>query len=181
MYPQRRRRPLGNRINVLSVPRDSGERACRPLRESHHRTWFTMSALLATARPSVSDPCETRRRGERRSSAHRGHQKRRCRCGIMILAPKAIEEGASAYLAKCAQIADPEVAALGQSSPTPSRKAQQAKIPDEKSKGLRARSNPSKRGLTIRGMFTAPGIPLRRFKGGHCDLHWTCGRHARRY
>ncbi len=62
-----------------------------------------------------------------------------------------IDEAVSAYLAKCAQIADPEVARFGQMNPTRLLKAQQAKIPHEKSKGLRAGSNPSKRGLIIRG------------------------------
>jgi hypothetical protein len=38
--------------------------------------------------------------------------------------------------------------------------AQQAKIPHEKSKGLRAGSIPSKRGLIIRGMLTPPDRPL---------------------
>src|SRR6266852_8082571 len=97
LYPQRRRRPLGNRINVFSVPRDSVERTCRPLRESHHRTWFTVDALLATARRPVSDRGETRCRGERRrsSSRHRGHPKKACRNGIMILHTEypAIAEG----------------------------------------------------------------------------------------
>jgi hypothetical protein len=67
----------------------------------------------------------------------------------------------SANLAKCAQIADPEVARFGKSSPTRRLKAQQAKIPHEKSKGLRAGSNPSKRGLIIRGMLTSPDRPSR--------------------
>ena len=49
MYPQRRCCPLGNRINVFSVPRDSVERTRRPLRESHHSTWLMMGALVATA------------------------------------------------------------------------------------------------------------------------------------
>jgi hypothetical protein len=71
--------------------------------------------------------------------------------------PKAIGGAVSAYLAKCAQIADPELARLGQSSPTRLLKAQQAKIPHEKSKGLRAGSNPSKRGLIIRAMLAPPG------------------------
>src|ERR1700730_7383423 len=75
--------------------------------------------------------------------------------------PKAIDGAASAYLAKCAQIADPEVARFGQLSPTRLLKAQQAKIPHEKSKGLRAGSNPSKRGLIIRGMFRPPDRPSR--------------------
>src|SRR5258706_14069495 len=74
---------------------------------------------------------------------------------------KAIDEDVSAYLAKCAEIADPEVARFGQLSPTCLLKAQQAKIPHEKSKGLRAGSNPSKRGLIIRGMLTPPDRPSR--------------------
>jgi hypothetical protein len=65
--------------------------------------------------------------------------------------PKAIDRAVSAYLAKCAQIADPEVAGFGQLSPTRLLEAQQDKIPHEKSKGLRAGSNPSKRGLIIQG------------------------------
>ena len=86
MYPQRRRCPLGNRINVFSVPRDSVERARRPLQESHHSTWFMMGALLATARHPVSHRSETRCRHEwrRSSSRHRGQPKRLCRSGIMI-------------------------------------------------------------------------------------------------
>ena len=36
--------PLGNRTNVFSVPSDI-ERAYRPLRESHHPTWFMMDTL----------------------------------------------------------------------------------------------------------------------------------------
>jgi hypothetical protein len=47
----------------------------------------------------------------------------------MILHTKAIDSGVSAYLAKRAQIADPEIARFGQLSPTPLSKAQQAKIP----------------------------------------------------
>src|SRR5216683_1324155 len=74
---------------------------------------------------------------------------------------KAIDGAVSAYLAKCAQIADPDVARFGQLSPTRLLKAQQAKIPHEKSKGLRAGSNPSKRGLIIRGMLTPPDRPSR--------------------
>jgi hypothetical protein len=77
------------------------------------------------------------------------------------LSPKAIDAAVSAYLPKCGQIADPEVARFGQLSPTPLLKAQQAKIPHEKSKGLRAGSNPSKRGLIIRRMLTPPDRPLR--------------------
>jgi hypothetical protein len=73
--------------------------------------------------------------------------------------PKAIE--VSAYLAKCAQIADSEAARFGQLSPTRLLKAQQVKIPHEKSKGLRAGSNPSKRGLIIRGDATPPDRPSR--------------------
>src|SRR6516165_2894470 len=30
--------------NVFKVPHDSAERACRALRDSHHRTWFMMVA-----------------------------------------------------------------------------------------------------------------------------------------
>ena len=75
--------------------------------------------------------------------------------------PKAIDGAVSAYLAKCAQIADPEVARFGQLSPTRLLEAQQAKIRHEKSKGLRAGSNPSKRGLIIRGMLTPPDRPSR--------------------
>ncbi len=75
--------------------------------------------------------------------------------------PKAIDGAVSAYLAKCAQIADSEVARFGQLSPTRLLKAQQAKIPHEKSKGLRAGSNPSKRGLIIRGMLTPLDRPSR--------------------
>jgi len=40
--------------------------------------------------------------------------------------PKAIDGAVSPYLAKCAQIADPEVARFGQLSPTRLLKAQQA-------------------------------------------------------
>src|SRR5258708_5553046 len=75
--------------------------------------------------------------------------------------PKAIDGAVSAYLAKCAQIADPEVARFGQLSPTGLLKAQQAKITHEKSKGLRAGSNRSKRGLIIRGMLRPPDRPSR--------------------
>ena len=75
--------------------------------------------------------------------------------------PKATDRAVSAYLAKCAQIADPEVARFGQLSPTRLSKAQQAKIPHEKSKGLRAGSNPSKRGLIIQGMLASPDRPSR--------------------
>jgi hypothetical protein len=73
--------------------------------------------------------------------------------------PKAIDGAVSAYLAKCAQIADPEVARFGQLSPTRLLKAQQAKIPHEKSKGLRPGSIPSKRELILRGMLTPAGKP----------------------
>jgi C4-dicarboxylate-specific signal transduction histidine kinase len=81
--------------------------------------------------------------------------------------PKAIDGAASAYLAKCAQIADPEVADLDNWARPVSLTAQQAKIltaqqakiPHEKSKGLRAGSSPSKRGLIIWGMLTSPDSP----------------------
>jgi len=102
--------------------------------------------------------------------------------------PKAIDGAVSAYLAKCTQIADPEVARFGQLSPSRLLKVQQAKIPHEKSKGLRAGSIPSKRGLILRGMLTPAGqafvrscAPLRRCKGEHYDRHSTSGRRARRY
>jgi hypothetical protein len=72
-------------------------------------------------------------------------------CGVLRNRRKQIDGAVSAYLAKCAQIADPEVARFGQLSPTRLLKAQQAKIPPEKSKGLRAGSNPSKRGLIHSG------------------------------
>jgi hypothetical protein len=75
--------------------------------------------------------------------------------------PKATDGAVSAYLAKCAQIADPEVAGFRQLSPTRLLEAQQAKIPHEKSKGLRAGSNPSKRGLISRGMLTPSDRPSR--------------------
>ena len=75
--------------------------------------------------------------------------------------PKAIDGAVSAYLAKCTQIADPEVARFGQLSPSRLLKVQQAKIPHEKSKGLRAGSIPSKRGLILRGMLTPAGKPSR--------------------
>jgi len=42
--------------------------------------------------------------------------------------PKAIAGAISAYLAKCVEIADPEVARFGQLSPTGLLEAQQAKI-----------------------------------------------------
>src|SRR6266852_2264452 len=87
LYPQRRRRPLGNRINVFSVPRDSVERACRPLRESHHRTWFTMDALLATARRPVFRPWRnalSRRTAPQLLEAPRTPQKKHCRSGIKV-------------------------------------------------------------------------------------------------
>jgi hypothetical protein len=86
LYPQRRCCPLGNRINVFSVPRDSVERTRRPLRESHHSTWLMKGALVATARHPVSHHSETHCRHERRrsSSRHRGRPKRLCRSGIMI-------------------------------------------------------------------------------------------------
>src|SRR6266566_8792125 len=71
---------------------------------------------------------------------------------------KAIDGAVSAHLAKCAQIADSR---FGQLSPTRLLRAQQAKIPHEKSKGLRAGSNPSKRALIIWGMLTAPDRPSR--------------------
>jgi len=48
--------------------------------------------------------------------------------------PKAIDGAVSAYLAKCAQIADPEVVRFGQSSPTRLLKAQQAKLRIKKAK-----------------------------------------------
>jgi hypothetical protein len=48
--------------------------------------------------------------------------------------PKAIDGAVSAYLAKCAQIADPEIARFGQPSPTRLLKAQQAKNPMKKAK-----------------------------------------------
>jgi hypothetical protein len=139
LYPQRRRCPLGNRINVFSVPCDSVERACRPLQESHHSTWFLMGALLATARHPVSHRSETRCRHERRrsSSRHRGQPKRLCRRGIMIRrGVSAIAEGVvgavSACLAKWAQIADSEVARFAQLSPARLLEAQQPKIPQKK-------------------------------------------------
>ena len=72
------------------------------------------------------------------------------------------DDGAvSAYLAKWAQIADSEVARFGQLSPIRLLEAEQAKTPHKKSKGLRAGSTPSKRGLIIRGMFTPPDRPSR--------------------
>ena len=75
--------------------------------------------------------------------------------------PKAIDGAVSAYLAKCAQIADPEVAGFGQLRPT---RLLEAQIP-KKSKGLRAGSNPSKRGLIIRAMLapdrSSRGVVLR--------------------
>src|SRR6266404_7710330 len=74
---------------------------------------------------------------------------------------KAIDGAVSANLAKCALIADSEVARFGQLSPTRLLEAQQAKIPHKKSKGLRAGSTPSKRGLIIRGMLTPPDRPSR--------------------
>jgi hypothetical protein len=46
-------------------------------------------------------------------------------------------------------------------SPTPLSKVQQAKIPHEKSKGLRAGSTPSKRELIILGMLMSPVRPSR--------------------
>jgi hypothetical protein len=155
-----------------------------------------MDALLATARRPVSDRGETRCRGERRrsSSRHHGDQKRRCRSSIMILmrsspqSPKAIDGAVSAYLAKCAQIADPEVARFGQLSPTHLLRAQQAKIPHEKSKGLRGGSNPSKGRLDHSWDAYAAGqtfarscAPLRRCKGERYDLHSKSGRRVRRY
>src|SRR6267142_1715298 len=92
----------------------------------------------------------------------------RSRGGITILHAEypAIAEGdcrsrVSANLAKCAEIADPEVARFGQLSPTHLLGAQQAKIPHEKSKGLRGGSNPSKGGSIIRGMLMPPDRPSR--------------------
>jgi PAS domain S-box-containing protein len=89
-----------------------------------------------------------------------------CPSGVMILhadyppqSPKAIE--VSAYLAKCAQIADSEVAGFGQLSPTRLSKAQQGKIPHLKSKGLRAGSKPSERGLIIRAILSPLDRPSR--------------------
>jgi hypothetical protein len=62
---------------------------------------------------------------------------------------------------KVREIADREVARLRRMSPTRLLKAQQAKIPHEKSKGLRAGSTPSKRELIILGMLTSPDRPSR--------------------
>jgi hypothetical protein len=157
-----------------------------------------MDALLATAHRPASDRGETRCRGERRrsSSRHFGHQKksfsRRYRdtpCGV----PSNRAEGdcrsrVSANLAKCAEIADPEVARFGQLSPTHLLRAQQAKIPHEKSKGLRGGSNPSKGRLDHSWDAYAAGqtfarscAPLRRCKGERYDLHSKSGRRVRRY
>lgn len=194
MYPERRRCPLGNRINVFSVPRDSIERACRPLRESHHSTWLMMGALVATARHPVSHRAETRCRHERRhsSSRHRGQPKpkRLCRSGIMIRRAQSLRAmvgAASACLAKCAQIADSEVARFGQLSPTRLLEAQQPKIPQKKQgppgriKLLQEGIDHSGRSLRRRTSFARSCAPLRRCKGEPYDRHWTSGRRARRY
>jgi hypothetical protein len=127
-----------------------------------------MDALLATARRPISD------RGERNVAANRAAALRGIadpKKGVVEevslysmrstrQSPKASDGAVSAYLAKCAQISDPQVARFGQLSLTRLVKAQQAKIPHEKSKGLRAGSIPSKRGLIIRGMFTPADRPL---------------------
>jgi hypothetical protein len=85
-----------------------------------------MDALLATARRPVSDRGETlsRRTAPQLLDAPRTPKK-----GVVEVvswystrstpqSPKAIDGAVSAYLAKCAQIADPEVAGFGQLSPT---------------------------------------------------------------
>jgi hypothetical protein len=61
--------------------------------------------------------------------------------------PKAIDGAVSAYLAKCAQIADPEVVRFGQLSPTRLLKAQQAKIPHEKKQRPPGRIKPLQEGI----------------------------------
>src|SRR5271169_4881507 len=58
--------------------------------------------------------------------------------------------------------------------------AQQAKISHEKSKGLRAGSIPSKKGLIIRGMLTLPDRPLGldgRKSYRELRLEWLCCPH----
>jgi hypothetical protein len=166
LYPQRRRCPLGNRINVFSVPRDRVERACRPLRDSHHSTWLMMGALLATARHPVSHRSETRCRHQRRrsSSRHRGQPKQLGRSGIMIRRAeyprslRAIVGAISACLAKCAQIADSEVARFGQLGRTRPLEAQQPKIPQKKQR-------PPGRIKLLQEGIDHPGRSLRRRTG----------------
>jgi hypothetical protein len=88
-------------------------------------------------------------------------------------------------LAKGAQIAD-SVARFAQLSPTRLWQRATGQNSTKKSKGLRAGSNPSKRGLIIRGtlaigqafavLWSAPNM-----QGETYDRHWTSGRRARRY
>jgi hypothetical protein len=87
-------------------------------------------------------------------------------------------------LAKCSQIAG-SVARFAQLSPPGFWQRNRPKF-QVKSKGLRAGSNPSKRGLIIRGrsaigqafavLWSAPNM-----QGETYDRHWTSGRGARRY
>ena len=130
MYPRRRCHPLGNRTNVFSVPRDSVERACRPLQVSHHRTWSSIDALLATVCRAVSEHGE-RAIAARGAAVPRGtadtpkkalpKQHQGTPRGVPPQSPPRRLTELFSPISKGAQIADPDAAHLarfGQLCPT---------------------------------------------------------------
>jgi len=155
------------------MPSESVERACRPLRESHHRTRFPMDWLVAMARHPSSARGKTRYRGtrHRRSSRHHGHQKMQI-------------EAASRYTPRntpaiAAGAADGTAFGYGTASLTARRKFQVKKQgPPVRIKSLQEwldhllDAQPSDR--------PSPScVPLRTSKGERHDRYWTCGRRAR--
>jgi hypothetical protein len=95
--------------------------------------------------------------------------------------PKAVDGVVSAYLAKYAQIADPEVARFGQLSPTRLSRRKMPKFHMKKAKASGPDQARPRVKLVIPGIFTPPGVPFRGFKGGYYDRHSTSERRARRY
>jgi hypothetical protein len=75
--------------------------------------------------------------------------------------PKAIGGAISAYLAKCAQIADPEVARFGQFSPTRRLKAQQGQIHMKNANASGPDQTPPRADRSFGGMVTPPDGPSR--------------------
>jgi signal transduction histidine kinase len=76
-------------------------------------------------------------------------------------APKAIDEAVFTYLAKCAQIADPEVTRSGQLSPTRLRRRNRPKFHMKTAKASGPDQTPPRGGLIIRGMLMPPDRPSR--------------------
>ena len=162
MHAQRRRRPFGNRINAFSVPRDRVDRACCPLRESHQRTWFTMHALLVTARRPVSN------RGEiccrwRYYDTSREMPVNRERPSPELFPP---------VYQSARRLPIPKSPSSDHRARLRFLGAQPPKISRKKSKGLRAGSNPSKRPIDqsadacavegpSRGLCSAPKMQRR--------------------